>query len=39
MSAFSSDLHYNHDRAPFVIGLTASWLLQNEQERLEVLEV
>lgn len=33
------DLHYNHDRAPFVIGLTASWLLQDETARLEVLEV
>lgn len=32
------DLHYSGNKAPFFIPLTASWILQNESERLQLLE-
>lgn len=32
-------MHYDHDRAPFVIALTASWLQQDPTQRRAALEV
>ena len=36
-SRFHTDLHYNGDRSPFFIPLTASWAVQTE-DRLSLLE-
>ena len=38
MRKITPDLHYNGDRSPFFIPLTASWLLQSEEERIQLLE-